>query len=260
VGLNSIICVPLVFTLAGSPAWGNPDTSAREAAQERPGSGKKLVIGTVVGHKRPDGFVVEDLRAGMMKKSERRQTYKREYAPFRVQRGPFAIYETNVGDTDLNVSSIDLFAEQMISRYGDKLTGKRLLVREFSFTLKESVDKPQGVYFIPLGPAAVGAAIIGTIVGTATMQAMGGRSLSLVVKINAELDGKRFESSDYGSVIPETVDERPANIVNGALKYGFYKFELPELRLDETTAPKPDHGVDKPAPEPERETDAAIKN
>jgi hypothetical protein len=227
-------CLTFALTLAASTVWSQSD----QRMEEPPRSEQKFIIGALSGLKRPDGFIVDDLRADAMKTSSRKQTYRREFNPFRFYRGPLAMYESNVGDADLNISPVDLLVEKMIARYGDNLKGKRLVVRGFSLTIKESVDKHQGIVAIPGDTASIGIAILVTVAGTAMIRAHGpGSSLSLEVKIEAELDGKPFQGSDYGSIIAKAVDERPANIINGALEFAFYKFDRKSDTDPKTAAP-----------------------
>lgn len=214
--------VAFALVLATSCVWGQG-----EPAEQPAESNQKLIIGAVAGLKRPDGFIVEDLRPAAMKLSSRRQTYKREFRMFRSSTGPLAKFENNIGDAELNISPVDFMAEQMILRYGEKLGGKRLLLREFSFTVKESIDRPQSLVIIPLDPASIGVAIIGSLVGTAIMSGSG-RSLELLVKIDAEMDGKRLTGSDFGSIFSGVSDGRAAKIVDQTFTLGFYNFEKEE--------------------------------
>jgi hypothetical protein len=191
----------------------------------------RLVIGAVKGLPRPENFVVEDLRSDAMKAPSRKQTYRRPAPALfgRAVSGPLARYERVVGDTELNVYPIDLIAERFIERYGDKLNGNRLSVREFSFVIHESIDKPQGLVVIPLDPASIAIAIATSIAGTGLMQTLSpGRSARLQVSFTAELAGKLVTGSDFGSVVAETINDMPAKIVSQALDNAFYHFENPE--------------------------------
>ena len=130
------LCVTFALVLGTFSAYGQTERAVRTEG--------KFIIGVVSGLKRPDGFTVEDLRTDVMKTSVRRRTYKREFNPFWRSSGPLAIYESNVGDAELNISPFDLMAEQMISRYGDKLNGKRLIVRQFSYDHKGNCRQASG--------------------------------------------------------------------------------------------------------------------
>lgn len=191
---------------------------------------EKLQIGSLAGLKRPDGFVVQDLRTEAMKTSSREETYRRPPPnPFQWSKGPFARYRNNVGDAQLNVSPVDLLAEKLIERYGDKLAGKKLVVREFSFIAQETIDQPQSFMVIPLDAASLGAAVVGSIVGTAVLQSgSGGRSSRIEVKIVAELDDKPFTGSDYLGIGRNSDKDIVARIVNGALDHAFRDFEQPK--------------------------------
>ncbi len=243
---RSGISAALVLALASPCVWSLDDPERLSVPADR-----KLVIGAVSAVPHPAGFVVEDRRSGDLKVSARRQTYQRPVRFFSSNRGPLAKYETTIGDDALNVSPIDFLAEQMILRYGEKLNGRRLVVHRFSMTVKESIDKPQGVMLIPLDAASVGVAIISSLAGTALIQGLdSGRSLELEVKLEAELDGRRFTGSDFGSVFLGRADGRAEKITAQVLKTGFYN--LDQAEAEEKNAPKPDSA------EPLPQTEASV--
>jgi hypothetical protein len=228
-GTKSSLCLMLSLTCSVYPAYAQyeqPGPTVRDEAKPL-----RLVIGAVKGLPRPENFVVEDLRSGAMKTPARKQTYRRPAPALfgRAVSGPLARYERVIGDTELNVSPLDLIAERFIERYADKLKGYRLSVREFSFVIQESIDKPQGLVVIPLDPASIAIAVVTSIAGTAFMQALSpGRSARLQVTFTAELDGKRVTGSDFGSIVAETINDMPAKIVSQALDNAFYHFDNPE--------------------------------
>jgi hypothetical protein len=184
-----------------------------------------LFVGLLPDVNHPEGFAVEDMRPEAMKASHREQIYRKP--AFSVSRGPFARYRRNFGDTEFNVPLLDLLEERMIERYGDKLRGKKLVVHEFSVIGLETIDRPQSVNVTSSG--SIGAAVVAGLASTVLIQAMGpGRSFRLEVKIDAELDGKPFTGSDFGSLMPSSPMDVPATIVNQALENAFYEFEQPE--------------------------------
>jgi hypothetical protein len=227
------------LTFAMNVAFAQDSSPGPSARQEDP---LKLNIGVLQGISRPADFVIEDERAAAMKTSSMRVIDNpARSSPFVRPRGPLARYERIVGDADLSVSPIELIAEKLVERYGKKLEGRRLVVREFSFVLTESVDRPQGLILIPIGPGVIGAAIVGSVVGTAIMRGVGpGRSVRLTVKLVAELDGKPLSGADFGSLVPATINELPARLTRQTFENAFYRFENPELPEPSEPASGPD--------------------
>jgi hypothetical protein len=195
---------------------------------------QRLDIGSLSGLKRPDGFVVEDLRTEAMKTPSREQTYRRPFQPFKITTGPVAKYRHNIGAEAFNISPVDLLAEKLIQRYGDRVAGKKLVVREFSIAILETIERDS--VMTPYSPGvSPGAAVAGAVLGNALVQAIHGpgRSSRLEVRIVAELDGKPLAGSDFIGVVPGTVRDQLPKVVAGTIDYTLHKFE--EARAEEAT-------------------------
>jgi hypothetical protein len=219
-------CIAVVVMLGMASASGQPasaDTAApAEATQEEGKQSERLQIGSVLGLPRPEGFVVEDLRSAETRTaSPFKQTYKAPFSPFKPP-VPLARYQRTIGDTELNVSPVDLLAEKLIERYGDRLRAKRLTVHEFSYGLEQVINKHQGIVFIPLDPGSVAIAIIGTAAGTAMMRGKG-IDLRLSVKIDAELDGTRIEAVEPPMALG--AEDAPMRLTRFAVEKFLYKLE-----------------------------------
>jgi hypothetical protein len=199
-------------------------------------AGSQLFIGSLSGVKRPDGFTVEDARAEAMKISSRQQTYHRP--AFTLGNAPAARYRRNFGDKELSAAPVDLLAEKLVERYGDKLKGKKLTVEEFSVVTEETVTRQGGgTAYVP--GISVGAAVAASIATAALLQSLAGpgTSVSLKVSIAANVDGKRLEGSDFGSITSRSPLDAPAKIVEQALDIAFYHFEQAEA-ADTSQEPK----------------------
>jgi hypothetical protein len=205
--------------VAGAPiAWAQPPA--------------KLQIGALAGLPRPEGFAVQDMRSTELKTaSPFKQTYKAPMQmPFQRQPVPLAKYERVIGDEELSASPVELLAEKLVERYGDKLAGKRLVVHEFSYRLEQVVNKPQGMTYtvIPGGgvglAAALAMSVIGSAAGTAMLQGKG-IDLKLNVKVDAELDGKRIEARE----LPMTLsgEDGPARVTRYAVEKFIWLLETP---------------------------------
>ena len=219
-------CIAVVVMLGMASASGqsaSADTAAPAEATQEGKPPERLQIGSVAGLPRPEGFVVEDLRSAETRAaSPFKQTYKAPFSPFK-QPVPLAKYQRTVGDTELNVSPVDLLAEKLIERYGDRLKAKRLRVHEFSYGLEQVINKQQGIVFIPtLDAASVAIAVIGTAAGTAMMRGKG-IDLRLSVKIDAELDGTRIEAVEPPMALG--ADDGPVRLTRFALEKFLYKLE-----------------------------------
>src|SRR5688500_5774719 len=219
------ICLAVVVTLGMASASGQPasaDTAASAEATQEGKQPERLQIGSVAGFPRPEGFVVEDLRSAETRAaSPFKQTYKAPFSPFKPP-VPLARYQRTIGDTELNVSPVDLLAEKLIERYGDRLKAKRLTVHEFSYVLEQVINKHQGIVFIPLDAASVAIAVIGTAAGTAMMRGKG-IDLRLSVKIDAELDGTRIEAVEPPMALG--ADDGPVRLTRFVLEKFLYKLE-----------------------------------
>jgi hypothetical protein len=216
-------CLALVLTLAAMSA----EAQRREERDEpapKPKEAERLKIGALAGLPRPEGFLVQDLRAPEAKATTPfQQTYKAPFNPFKPP-VPLAKYERGVGDAEFNVSPLELLAEKLAERYGARLTGKSLKVHEFSYRLEQVISRQQGMIFIPLDTASVAAALIGSIAGTALMQGKG-VDYKLRVKIDAELDGKRIVAEER----PMTLGggDGPERLTRFAIEKFIYRFDEP---------------------------------
>jgi len=214
------ICLALVLFAAVVHARG--ERTENETEQKPP---EKIRIGVLAGLARPEAFIVEDARPDEMKVATPfRQTYKAPFSPF-SQPVPLAKFQRGMGDAEFNVAPIDLLVEKLIERYGEELKGKRLKVHEFSYQLEQVVNKQQGVVFIPLDPASVVIAVVGTAAGTALMHGKG-IDLRLSVKIDAELDGQRIEAAE----LPVTMgmEDGPARVTRFAIEKFIYRLDQPK--------------------------------
>lgn len=216
-------------------AWSQPTSADSAPPAEQPEAPKppeKLQIGALGSLPRPEGFVVEDLRSAEQKAaSPFKQTYKAPMAmPFQRQPVPLARYERVIGEEELSASPVELLAEKLVEHYGGKLTGKRLVVHEFSYRLENVVNKPQGMTYtvIPGGgvglAAALAMSVIGSAAGTAMLQGKG-LDLKLHVKIDAELDGRRIEAREQ----PMTLSggDGPARVTRYAVEKFIWLLEMP---------------------------------
>lgn len=233
----------------GQPLYGDsPPSPLHEQQQEQAQEKKppaKLPIGVVAGLPRPEGFVVQDLRSAEQRTATPfKQTYKAPMPlPFQRQPVPLAKYERVIGEEELSASPVDLLAEKLVERYGAKLTGKRLVVHEFSYRLEQVVNKPQGMSVSVIGGSLGGAilmSVIGSVAGTAMLQGKG-IDLKLHVKIDAELDGTRIEASE----LPMTLrsDDGPARVTRYAVEKFQYRFDAatePAPAAEKTEEPKKD--------------------
>ena len=195
---------------------------------------QRLSIGNLSGLKRPDGFLVEDLRTEAMKTPSREQTYRRPFQPFQINRGPVARYRHNIGAEALNVSPVDLLAEKLVQQYGDGVAGKKLVVHEFSIAILETIERDP--VMAPYSPGvSPGAAIAGAALGSALVHAFQGpgRSSRLEVRIVAEFDGKSLAGSDFIGVVPGAVRDQLPKVVASAIDYTLHKFE--EARAEEAS-------------------------
>src|SRR5215510_10594075 len=162
----------------------------------------QLYIGTLSDAKPPDGFTVEDARPESAKASSYKQSYRRP-AFFFSTRAPAAKYKRNFGDLELSALPVDLLAERLVQRYGDKLKGKKLVVEEFSVVTEETFQKDganTAYHYQPGMSAGANAAVAITAI---TLQSFldPGKSVSLKVTIAASLDGRRLDGSDFGSIV-----------------------------------------------------------
>lgn len=151
-----------------------------------------------------------------------KQTYSAPFNPFKPP-VPRAKYERNIGDNELGASPVELLAEKVVERYGGRLSGKRLVIHEFTYALEQVISKPQGMIFIPLDPASAAIAVVGSIAGTAMMRGKG-IDLKLSVKIDAELDGTRIEALERPMSLGMTEDA-PERITRDAIEKFLYRFE-----------------------------------
>ncbi len=204
------------FLLAGAihGAWAQGQDEEKKAQA-------KLNIGTLAGLPRPEGFVIEDLRAGMTKFASYYEISRRSSV-----RGPLIKYKRTIGEAELNVAPMDLLAERLIERYGDKLKGKKLVVREFSLAAYGEGYQPPTVIAVPLSSGAVGAAVVGTLIGNVLLRSMAtARTTNLHVTVDAELDGKEFSALEIGSLPVENPDARVLKIMDDFFNFAFYRFE-----------------------------------
>ena len=244
--LSLRICLAVVVSMAMASASGQPTPAespapAQDAEEHKPPD--KLKIGSVAGLPRPEGFSVVDLRSAQMKAiSPFKQTYKAPFSPFKPP-VPLARYKRTMGDAELNVSPVDLLAEKLIERYGDRLKAKRLTVHEFSYVLEQVINKHQGIVFIPLDAASVAIAVIGTVAGTAMMRGKG-IDLRLDLKIVAELDDTRIEAAEPPMTLGAgSGGDAPERITRFALEKFLYKFDTP---APEPTPAEPEPAQEKP--------------
>jgi len=240
------VCLAFVLIAGGPVAWAQPVSSDTPSAEEpaKPKPPQKLQIGAVAGLPRPEGFVVEDQRTAEMKvASAFKQTYKAPMQmPFQRQPVPLAKYERMVGEEELSASPLALLADKLVEHYGDELTGKRLVVHEFSYRLEQLINRPQGMAYtvIPGGGVSLATAIVMSAIGSAAGTAMlhgKGVDLKMHVKIDAELDGKRIEAREQPMTL--SGEDGPARVT----RYAMEKF----IWLLETPAPEP-----APEQEPEK--------
>lgn len=202
------------------------DATVPAAAVVRPETSGQLMIGSLAGLKRPNGFIVEDLRSNETKASTPfRETFRapppRPFA--RAYSGPLAKYQRNIGEAELNISPVELLTERLISRYGDRLKGKRAKVSEFSLVLETSVDKYEGVNAVD--PSSIGVSIVATLVGTAFMRFRNTRTHRVTVSLDAELDGKGIVAREQAVI---TSPEHVAALVDLILVRGLYTFDAQE--------------------------------
>ena len=234
--------------LTGVPvAWAQPASSDSSPADEpaKPPPPQKLQIGSVAGLPRPEGFVVQDLRSSEMKTATPlRQTYKAPMAmPFQRQPVPLAKYERVIGDEELSVSPVELLAEKLVERYGDKLAAKRLVVHEFSYRLEQVINKPQGMTYtvIPGGgvglAAALAMSVIGSAAGTAMLQGKG-IDVKLNVKVDAELDGRRVEASELPMAL--NGEDAPARVTRYAVEKFIWLLEMPAAEPEKKEPVEPE--------------------
>lgn len=235
------VCLAVVFLTGVRSASAQPPPEAPAPAKMEP-EGKplaKLQIGSVTGLPRAAGFVVEDLRSAEAKSATPfKQTYKAPFSPFQ-QPVPLAKYERNLGDEEFSVSPLELLAEKLVGRYGDKLADKRLVVHEFTYKLEQVVNKPQGMNYtvipgggVPLA-TALALSVIGSAAGTAMMQGKG-IDLRLQVKIDAELDGKRVEALERPMSMGA---DGPARITHYAIEKFLHQLEAASAEAQASPAP-----------------------
>jgi hypothetical protein len=218
--LAFLLSTGIASTFAQRSERGEPAEPAKE--QKEP---ERLKIGSVAGLPRPEGFIVEDLRSPEMKSPTLfKQTYKAPFSPFKPP-VPLARYERTIGDAELSVSPVDLLTEKLIERYGDRLAGKRLKVHEFTYGLEQVINKQQGIVFIPLDPASVAIAVIGSVAGTAMMRGKG-IDLRLRVKIDAELDDRRIEAAEAPMTLG--AEDGPARLTRYAIDKFLYRIDQQE--------------------------------
>ena len=234
--MRTRFCLAVVLWVIPLAAWSQP--------AETPQAPDKLQIGAVAGLPRPEGFVVQDLRSSEMKSATSlKQTYKAPMAmPFQRQPVPLAKYERMIGEEELSASPLALLADKLVEHYGDKLTGKRLVVHEFSYRLEQLINRPQGMAYtvIPGGGVSLATALVMSAIGSAAGTAMlhgKGVDLKMHVKIDAELDGKRIEAREQPMTL--SGEDGPARVT----RYAMEKF----IWLLETPAPEP-----APEQEPEK--------
>jgi hypothetical protein len=234
--------------LTGVPVvWAQPASSDSPPADEPakpPPPPQKLQIGSVAGLPRPEGFVVQDLRSLEMRTATPlKQTYKAPMQmPFQRQPVPLAKYERVIGDEELSVSPVELLAEKLVERYGDKLAGKRLVVHEFSYQLEHVVNKPQGMTYtvVPGGgvglAAALAMSVIGSAAGTAMLQGKG-IDVKLNVKLDAELDGKRVEARELPMAL--SGEDAPARVTRYAVEKFIWLLEMPAAEPEKKEPAEP---------------------
>lgn len=215
-------CVAFALLAGAAVAWGQPASSEPS----------KLPIGSVAGLPRPEGFAVQDMRGAELKTaSPFKQTYKAPMPmPFQRQPVPLAKYERVLGEEELSASPVDLLAEKLVEHYGAKLTGKRLVVHEFSYRLEQLINKPQGMAYtvIPGGGVSLAAALLMSAIGSAAGTAMlhgKGVDLKLHVKIDAELDGKRIEAREQPMTL--SGEDGPARVTRYAVEKFIWLLEMP---------------------------------
>ncbi len=181
----------------------------------------KLGIGTLAGLPRPEGFVIEDRRSEGSKYATVVVVSSRN-----SMRGPLVKFKRNIGEAELNVPLMDLLADKLIGRYGDKLKGKTLVVREFSLVALGESYQPPTVIGVPLSGDAVGGAIVGTVIANVILQSMAtARTTNLHVTVDADLDGKEFYAQEIGSLPAENPDAKVLRMVEELFNFAFYRFE-----------------------------------
>jgi hypothetical protein len=244
--MRTCFCLAVVLWVIPLAAWSQP--------AEAPKAPEKLQIGAVAGLPRPEGFVVQDLRSPEMKTATPlKQTYKAPMQmPFQRQPVPLAKYERVIGDEELSVSPVELLAEKLVERYGDKLAGKRLVVHEFSYQLEHVVNKPQGMTYtvVPGGgvglAAALAMSVIGSAAGTAMLQGKG-IDVKLNVKLDAELDGKRVEARELPMAL--SGEDAPARVTRYAVEKFIWLLEMPAAEPEKKEPTEPEK---KEPAEPEK--------
>jgi hypothetical protein len=181
----------------------------------------KLKIGVLTGAPRPEGFVIEDLRSGAEKAGWSGEISRRSSV-----RGPLIKFKRNIGEAEMNVAPMELLADKLAERYGDKLRGKKLVVREFSLAAYGEGYQVPTVVAIPLGRDVVGAAIVGTVITNVILQSMATpRTTNLHVTIDADLDGKEFYAQEIGSLPAENPDAKVLRMMEDFFSFAFYRFE-----------------------------------
>jgi hypothetical protein len=152
-----------------------------------------LYIGQLFAIERPPGFTVEDARPQAMR----------------------------ADDSNVNVPPVDLLAEALVNAKGDALSGKKLVVQEFSFTTEDKRG------FVNLGspdmrsptPLLGALAVASGVSLLKSIQKTGSR---LDVTIVASLDGRTFEGRGSGHIPPNDDRGTAETIVHAAIRSFIY--------------------------------------
>jgi len=186
----------------------------------------KIFIGTLSGAARPDGFTVEDARSEATKKVAREQTYEK---PFTFGRGPLAKYLRYFSDDELNIPPIDMLADRLVAQFGDKLKGRKLVVKEFSVAAETTDERATPNYRPPTGGNPV-AATSTTVTGNPLVYAAAGPNgtIKLQLKLIAELGGKPLQGADTTAMFSRDAPDAQAKHIARMLDIAFYRFEQAE--------------------------------
>jgi len=190
------------------------------------GQQPKIFIGALSGAARPEGFVVEDARSAAAKTGSREQTYER---PFTFGRGPLAKNLRSFGDDELNVPPTDLLADRLVAQFGDKLKGRKLVVKEFSVAAETTDERATPNYRPPTGGNPV-AATSTTVTGNPLVYAAAGPNgtIKLQLKLVAELGGRPLQGADTTAMFSRDAPDAQAKHIARMLDIAFYRFEQAE--------------------------------